>query len=82
MTTISIENAKKQFKELASSCCLYDETVTICTNKGNVVMISEKQYNSLLVSFLLAREGVYQSVEEIVNTPTEKMIKEKPWKNN
>lgn len=82
MITIDLEKAKEQFQELASSCSKYNEIVKICTNEGNVMLISEREYNNLIESFLLASSGVYQSIEDAINTPLTDLTKEEPWKNN
>ena len=45
------------------------------------IMMSEEDYKSLIESLYLAGiKGVYEDIEEAVNTPTSEFIKEPPWK--
>jgi PHD/YefM family antitoxin component YafN of YafNO toxin-antitoxin module len=54
--------------------------VTINTKEGNVVMLSEDDYRSLIESLTLAGiPGLYESIIEGVNTPLSKTKKLK-WK--
>lgn len=81
MTTLNISNARAELYKLASSCIKYNAVVNINTKEGNVIMISEDDYNSLLESLYLAGiKGVYEDVEEAVKTPTNEFIKDPPWK--
>ena len=77
MTTLNIGKARNEFHKLANTVIKYDEVIRINTKKGNVVLMSEERYNSLLESLYLARiKGMYDDIEEVVNTPTEDFIKE------
>ena len=81
MVNTNISNARSDLYKLASSCIKYNDIVNINTKEGNVIMISEDDYNSLIESLYLAGiDGVYESLEEINNTPTSEFIKEPPWK--
>ena len=77
MTTLDISKARNELHKLADTVIKYDDVVRISSKKGNVVLMSEERYNSLLESLYLARiKGVYDAIEEAVNTPTEDFIKE------
>ena len=77
MTTLNIGKARNEFHKLANAVIKYDDVVRINTKQGNVVLMSEERYNSLLESLYLARiKGMYDDIEEVVNTPTEDFIKE------
>ena len=81
MVTLNISKARDDLYKLASTCIKYNDVVNISTKDGNVIMISEEDYRSLLESLYLAGiKGVYEDIEEVVNTPTKDLIKEPPWK--
>ena len=81
MVNTNISNAREDLYKLAASCINYNDVINISTKDGNVIMLSEDDYNSLIESLYLAGiDGVYESLEEINNTPTSEFIKEPPWK--
>ena len=81
MTTLNISNARAELYKLASSCIKYNTVVNINTKEGNVILISEDDYNSLIESLYLAGiKGVYEDIEEAVKTPSNEFIKDPPWK--
>ena len=81
MINLNISNARDELYKLASSCIKYNDVVNISTKEGNVILLSEDDYNSLIESLYLAGiKGVYEDVEEAVNTPTSEFSKEPPWK--
>lgn len=81
MVNINISNARNELYKLASSCITYNDVINISTKEGNVIMLSEDDYNSLIESLYLAGiNGVYEDIVEANNTPTNEFIKEAPWK--
>ena len=81
MVTTNITNARKELYKIASSCIKYNEVVNINTKEGNIIVMSEEEYRSLIESlFFFFFPGMYESLEEISKTPTSEMIKEAPWK--
>ena len=81
MVNINISNARSELYKLASSCIKYNDVVNISTKEGNVILLSEDDYKSLIESLYLAGvKGVYEDIEEVVKTPTDELIKEPPWK--
>ena len=81
MVNLNISNARDELYKLASSCIKYNDVVNISTKEGNVIMMSEDDYNSLIESLYLAGiKGVYEDIEEVVKTPTSELSKEPPWK--
>lgn len=81
MINLNISNARDELYKLASSCIKYNDIVNISTKDGNVIMLSEDDYRSLIESLYLAGiKGVYEDIEEAVNTPTSEFLKEAPWK--
>lgn len=81
MINLNISNARDELYKLASSCIKYNDIVNISTKEGNVILLSEDDYKSLIESLYLAGiKGVYEDIEEAVKTPTSEFIKEPPWK--
>ena len=81
MINLNISNARNELYKLASSCINYNDIVTISTKEGNVILLSEDDYNSLIESLYLAGiKGVYKDIEKAVNTLSSEFLKEAPWK--
>ena len=81
MINLNISNARDKLYNLASSCIKYNDVVNISTKEGNVVLLSEDDYRSLIESLYLAGvKGVYEDIEEAVKTPTSEFSKDAPWK--
>ena len=81
MVTTNITKAREELYKLANSCLKYNDVINITTKDGNVIMLSEDEYRSLLESLYLAGiKGVYEDIEEAVSTPSEELIKDPPWK--
>lgn len=81
MINLNISNARDELYKLAASCIKYNDIVTISTKDGNVILLSEDDYKSLIESLYLAGiKGVYEDIEEAVKTPTSEFSKEPPWK--
>ena len=80
MYTINIQNAKKQFDQIIESCLKFNSVVGICSKSGNVVLISEDNYNCLVESFILLQHSdIFDDVSESINTSTSEFIKNPPW---
>lgn len=72
MVKINITNAREKLYSLASSCIKNNNVININTKEGNVIMMSEDDYNNIMESLYLAGiPGMYESIEEGVNTPIE-----------
>ena len=81
MINKNISNARDELFKLASSCIKYNDIVNISTKEGNVILLSEDDFNSLIESLYLAGvKGVYEDIEEAIKTPTSMFSKEPPWK--
>jgi antitoxin YefM len=80
MTNINITTVRTELFKIASSCIKYNEVINISTKEGNVIMISEDDYRSMIESLFLAGiPGMYESIVEGVNAPIAKTKKLK-WK--
>jgi PHD/YefM family antitoxin component YafN of YafNO toxin-antitoxin module len=76
----NIKNARAELYKLVSSCIEYNNIININTKEGNVIMMSEENFNNLIESLYLAGiPGVYESVEEGVKTPIDECVKAE-WK--
>ena len=72
MMNTNITNARTELYKLASSCIKYNNVININTKEGNVIMMSEEDYNSLMESLYLAGiPGMYESIVEGANTNLE-----------
>lgn len=72
MIKTNITNARAELYKLASSCIKYNNVININTKEGNVIMMSEEDYNSLMESLYLAGiPGMYESIIEGANTKLE-----------
>ena len=76
MQNTNITTARQELFKLASSCIKYNDIININTKEGNVIMLSEEDYNSLIESLYLAGiSGMYESIVDGVNTPVEECEK-------
>lgn len=70
MINTNITNARAELFKLASSCIRYNNIVNINTKEGNVVMLSEEDYNNIMESLYLSGiPGMYESIVAGANTP-------------
>ena len=80
MQNTNITTARAELFKLASSCIKYNNVININTKEGNVIMMSEEDYNNIMESLYLAGiPGMYESIEEGVSTPVEECNKVE-WK--
>ena len=80
MQNTNITSARAELFKLAASCIKYNNVININTKDGNVIMLSEEDYNSLLETLYLAGiPGMYESIIEGANTPLEE-CKKLEWK--
>ena len=81
MVNVNISNARSNLYNIASSCIKYNDVINISTKDGNVILLSEDDYNSLIESLYLAGiKNVYEDIAEAVRTPTDEFLKDPPWK--
>ncbi len=75
MTTVNITNARQELFKLANSCIKFNDRINISTKDGNLIMLSEQDYNNLLESLYLASiPGMYESIKEGVETPSSELL--------
>lgn len=68
MTNTNITSARTNLFKLADQIIKFNDVVNITTKDGNVVMLSEDDYNALIESvYLFSIPGVKESIVDGVN---------------
>lgn len=55
MTNTNITSARSNLFKIAESCIKYNDVVNINTKDGNVIMLSEAEYNGLIETINLCK---------------------------
>lgn len=77
MYNVNITNARNDFYNLVDMAINYSEPVNIVTKKGNAILISEDDYNSLMETLYLSSDPEYKkSLLQGMNTPIEECVPE------
>ena len=77
MTNINAMNFRKNLFGMLEQTIRYNEPVTIRTKVGNAVLLSEKDYCSLIETlYLCSTSGLGDKIVEGINTPMEDCIPE------
>ncbi|MCM1546183.1 MAG: type II toxin-antitoxin system Phd/YefM family antitoxin [Clostridiales bacterium] len=72
MTNTNITQARSNLFKLADQIIKFNDVVNITTKDGNVVMMSEEDYNSIMETlYLYSIPGMRESILEGAKTPTE-----------
>ena len=72
MTNINATNLRKNLFSYLDSTIEYNDIVNINTKKGNVIMISEVEYNGLLETlYLTSMPSMKKRFEEALNATKE-----------
>ena len=80
MDSLTIIDAKANFNKLASLCISNNDVFSISTKKGNVILMSEKHYTSLIETlYLMGSKEMLNDIEEAIKTPTSELIKKSPF---
>lgn len=80
MNNTNIVSARSNFYKLASSCIKYGESFNITTKRGNVILLSENDYNNLVESFyLLSNKSVREDIIKTIKAPTSSFNKKAPF---
>ncbi|MCM1227327.1 MAG: type II toxin-antitoxin system Phd/YefM family antitoxin [Clostridium sp.] len=70
MTNTNITNFRKNLFEYVNQAIDYNDVININTKSGNVVMMSEEDYNGLMETlYLSAAPGVKEQIVEAANAP-------------
>ena len=77
MTNINITNFRKKAYELIEQTIKYNEPMNISTKNGNVVLLSEEEYNSLIETlYIESIPGLKQEILERANSSEEDYVDE------
>jgi PHD/YefM family antitoxin component YafN of YafNO toxin-antitoxin module len=72
MTNTTITNARANLFQLAGQVTKLNDIVNISTKDGNVIMMSEDDYNSLMETvYIHSIPGLAKSIIEAKNAPRE-----------
>ena len=78
---MTINKARKDFDRLISLCLEHNDVFTIETKNGDVIMLSEEKYKSLIESlYLYSKKGILEDIKETLNTKTNDFSKNYPWR--
>jgi len=65
MTNINATNLRKNLFEYLNSAVEYNDVINVNTKKGNAVIISEEDYNSMLETiYLISIPGMKERLDE------------------
>ena len=77
MLNTNITNFRKNIFGMLEQTIKYNEPVNISTKDGNAVMLSEEDYNGLMVTLQLSSiPGMKEKIIEGLNTPISECIPE------
>ena len=77
MIDINIDSAAENFDDIFDSCVKSDSIYRIKTDKGNIIMLSEKRYKKMLKA--IEDASILKSLKEINQTPTDEFKNTPPW---
>ena len=74
MTVTNISTLRKNLFSSIENVVEYNDLITVNTKKGNAVIISEEEYNALLVKIhLMSQKELVQKIKEGENEEVSKM---------
>lgn len=77
MITTNITNFRKNLFQILEQTIKYNEPVQISTKDGNVVVLSEADYHSLMETlYLSAMPGMKEKIQEGLDIPIEDCLPE------
>ena len=77
MIDINIDSSAENLDAIFDSCVKSDSIYRIKTDKGNVIMLSEKRYKKMLKA--IEDASILKSLKEINQTPTDEFKNTPPW---
>ena len=70
MTNTNITNLRKNLFDYANACIKYNDIINVNTKEGNVIMLSEEEYNGIMETlYLCSIPGMKESIVEGMKTP-------------
>lgn len=77
MTNTNITNLRKNLFEYIDQAVNYNDVINVNTKNGNAVIISEKDYNSLMETLYLSSvPGLAGKIKDGLNTPISECVPE------
>lgn len=77
MTNTNITNLRKNLFEYIDQAVNYNDVINVNTKNGNAVIISEKDYNSLMETLYLSSvPGLADKIKDGLNTPISECVPE------
>lgn len=77
MTNINITNFRKNIYEMLETTIEYNEPINITTKKGNAVVLSEEDYNSLMETvYIMSVPGLKDELVKRSNDSEEEFVNE------
>ena len=77
MTNTNITNFRKNLFEYVNQAIDYNDVININTKSGNVIMMSEEDYNGLMETLYLSTvPGVKEQIIEASNAPDSEFVDE------
>lgn len=72
MSTTNISNFRKNLFEFTEQVINFNEPLTVTSKSGNVVVLSEEEYNGFLETlFLTSIPGMEEDLVRMKNTPSD-----------
>ena len=76
--TVNVTKARENLYDLANKVIENNETVTITTKKGDALLVSKENYDSLVETLFLSSDPEYKkSLIERINEPIDNCLDEK-----
>lgn len=76
--TVNVTKARENLYDLANKVIENNETVTITTKKGDALLVSKENYDSLVETLFLSSDPEYKkSLIEGINEPIDNCLDEK-----
>ena len=77
MTNTNITNFRKNIYEMLETAIEYNEPINISTKKGNAVVLSEEDYNSLMETlYIESLPGLKDEVTKRANDSEDEFVNE------
>ena len=77
MTNINVTNFRKNIYELLEQTIKYNEPINVSTKNGNAVILSEEDYNNLIVTlYIYSVPGLKDEIIKRKNDSDDNFVKE------
>lgn len=78
MTNTNVTNFRKNLFEYISQAVEFNDVININTKKGNAIVISEEEYNSLIETLRLTSDpGFVKEMKDSLQEPLDGMVSAK-----